>query len=81
MDGLCTPHPIRTFTDKIALTGEYERIARKVYVRAMRYENDMFDAAFNRVRTDQSWLKYELDWGHDAMVDMPQEVSEILGAH
>ena len=34
VDRLCTPQPIGTFTDKIALTGARERIARKTYIRA-----------------------------------------------
>ena len=45
VDRLCVGQPIGTFTDKIALTGARERVARKSYIRAKSYVNPGFDRA------------------------------------
>ncbi len=45
VDRLCVGQPIGTFTDKIALTGARDRIARKSYIRAKSYANPGFDRA------------------------------------
>jgi pimeloyl-ACP methyl ester carboxylesterase len=78
VDRLCVPQPIATFTDKIALTGAAERVARKAYIRAKSYPSPGFDRALAAVRSDPSWQSYELACGHDAMVDAPDRLCEIL---
>jgi pimeloyl-ACP methyl ester carboxylesterase len=78
VDGLCGPQPIGTMTEKIALTGTYERVPRKVYIRATGYPNPTFDAAQARVRANPSWTTYGVDCGHDVMVDAPERLTEIL---
>jgi pimeloyl-ACP methyl ester carboxylesterase len=78
VDGLMGPQPVATFTDKIALTGARELIARKTYIRAVNYNNPAFDQALARLKTDKSWRTYELPCGHDIMVDMPERLAEIL---
>ena len=78
VDRLCVGQPIGTFTDKIALTGARDRIARKSYIRAKSYANPGFDRALGDVRSDPSWRSYELPSGHDVMVDMPERLAEIL---
>ena len=78
VDSLCVPQPIATFTSQIALTGAYERIARKAYVRAASYVNPGFDRALAVAKADPSWRCYEVPCGHDVMVDMPDRLAEIL---
>jgi hypothetical protein len=78
VDRLCVGQPIGTFTDKIALTGARDRIARKSYVRAKSYANPAFDRALGEVRSDPSWRSYEVPSGHDVMVDMPERLADIL---
>ena len=70
--------PIGTFTDKIALTGARDRIARKTYIRAASYANPGFDRALAAARSDPSWRTYEVPCGHDVMVDAPDRLAEIL---
>jgi hypothetical protein len=64
--------------EKIALTGAYERVARKTYIRARGYPNAAFDAFYARVREDPSWRTEEVDCGHDVMVDRPDWLAERL---
>src|SRR5262249_648414 len=78
VDAICTPHPLATFTDKITLTGAHERIAKKAYIRAKGYPSVPFDGFCERLKADPAWRVYELPSGHDAMVDMPERLSEIL---
>ena len=78
VDRLCVAQPIATFTDKIALTGARERIAKKTYIRAKAYPNPGFDRAHDVLRSDPSWQTREVACGHDVMVDEPERLTEIL---
>ena len=78
VDAMCTPHPLATFTDKITLTGARDRIAKKAYIRAKGYPSVPFDGAQEKLKADAAWRIYEMPCGHDAMVDMPDRLTEIL---
>ena len=78
VDGLCTPHPISTLTDKVTLTGARDRVAKKSYIRAKGYPSIPFDGAQAKLAANSAWRVYELPCGHDAMVDMPDRLAEIL---
>lgn len=78
VDRLCVGQPIGTFTDKIALTGTRDRIARKSYIRAKSYANPGFDRAYDALKSDPSWRTYDVACGHDVMVDAPDRLTEIL---
>jgi pimeloyl-ACP methyl ester carboxylesterase len=78
VDRLCVGQPIGTFTDKIALTGARDRIARKSYIRAKSYANPGFDRAYDALKSDPSWRSYEVLCGHDVMVDAPDRLTEVL---
>ena len=77
VDRLCRPQPILTFTDKVKLTGAYERIPRKTYIRAMTYASPYFDRGYAAAKT-ASWQTYEAPCGHDVMVDKPEWLADIL---
>jgi pimeloyl-ACP methyl ester carboxylesterase len=78
VDGMCTPHPVATLTDKITVTGAREKIAKKTYIRAKGYPSVPFDGAQEKYKATAGWRVYELPSGHDAMVDMPDRLTEIL---
>ena len=78
VDAMCTPHPLATLTDKITLTGAHDRIAKKAYIRAKGYPSIPFDTAQERANAAAGWRVYELPCGHDAMVDMPGQLTDIL---
>lgn len=81
VDAKCTPHPLRTFTDRLTTTGAHERIARKAYIRATGFSSVPFDAAYATARKNSSWRTYEIAAGHDAMVDAAEPLAEILLAN
>jgi pimeloyl-ACP methyl ester carboxylesterase len=77
VDRMCTPHPVATLTDKSTITGARDRIAKKAFIRAKGYDSGPFDAAHDKAKA-AGWRVYEMPCGHDAMVDMPDRLTEIL---
>ena len=78
VDRMCVPQPAAAFTERIALTGAYERISSKTYIRAAGYASASFDAACARAKADHSWRAEEIDCGHDVMVDRPDWLADRL---
>lgn len=78
IDSLSTPQPLAAFTEAATGTGAVNRVGRKTYVRATGYATPSFDAAAAKVRSDPSWTYVELPCGHDAMIEMPDEVAALL---
>ncbi len=78
VDRMCTPHPLATLTDKITITGARDRVSKKAYIRAKGYPSVPFDGAQAKLAGNSAWRVYEMPCGHDAMVDMPDRLSEIL---
>ena len=71
-------HPVATLTDKSTVTGARDRIAKKAYIRAKGYPSVPFDGVYDALKTNSAWRVYELPCGHDAMVDMPDRLTEVL---
>jgi pimeloyl-ACP methyl ester carboxylesterase len=78
VDGKCTAHPVATLTDKVALTGAREGVAQRTYIRAKEYPNPTFDKYLAALKERDGWRTYEIACGHDAMVDLPERLTEIL---
>jgi pimeloyl-ACP methyl ester carboxylesterase len=77
VDKMCTPHPIKCFTQKLTLTGARERIAKKSYIRAASFPSVYFDKSREKAKAE-GWRIYDVPCGHDVMVDMPERLTEIL---
>ena len=45
VDAQCTPHPLKSFLQKLTLTRARQRIGKKTYVRATGYVSEPFDRA------------------------------------
>ena len=78
IDSLSTPHPLATLIDKTKATDGRESIVRKTYIRALGYKNPAFDVALAKTRADRTWKTFEVQSGHDVMIDKPQELVDIL---
>jgi len=77
VDAQCTPHPLKCFTQPVAVTGARERIGKKAYIRAASYSNPAFDRGLAAALA-KGWRIYEVPCGHDVMIDMPERLAEIL---
>jgi len=78
VDSLCTPHPLRTLTQPIELTGSHARITNKSYVLATKNPVSLFHGFARSMRNDPSCISYELPCGHDVMIDLPEETAAII---
>jgi pimeloyl-ACP methyl ester carboxylesterase len=78
VDSKCTPQPIPTLEESIKVTGARDKIAKKTYIRAKGYPSIPFDAMQAKYKANAAWKSYEMTAGHDAMVDQPKELTEIL---
>lgn len=78
VNGKCTPHPFLTFKQGLPAVEAHERVGRKVYVRATASPSPVFDRIANERRNRPGWRVIDLPFGHDLMVDAPQQVTDIL---
>jgi pimeloyl-ACP methyl ester carboxylesterase len=78
VDSLCTPHPLRTLTQPIELTGSYTGIANLSYVLATENPGERFHGFARAMRNNPSCSSYELPCGHDVMIDLPTDTAIII---
>ena len=78
VDAKMTPHPVGCFTEKLKVSGAYQQVAKKLYIRASGFANGAFDSALARCSADRSWQTLVMKCGHDIMVDQPAELSALL---
>ena len=79
VDELCTPQPIKTYTDRITVTGGLESVPRKLFVRTA-FPAGNLDAAVTQVSGRVGWEVATLTCGHDAMVADPDGLTALLEA-
>lgn len=73
-----TLQPIKYFTETITLTGAYERIGKKNYIRAPSYANPGFGKALKRAQADPTWRIHVVECGHDIMLNEPEWTAKML---
>lgn len=79
VDALATPFPLGCFTEKLKLSGAPNRIATRIYVHSTVLPRESpFKPFYDRVKTDPAWEAHTLACGHDAMLDMPDDIATIL---
>jgi hypothetical protein len=63
----------------IKLSGAREKVAKKTYIRATRYQSPGFDKALAACKGDKSWTVVETNApGHAIMVDTPEWLADQL---
>ena len=78
VDSKTTPHPTRCFTQKLKVTGAYQSIPKKLYIRAPLFSMKAFDRALERCRAGDGWQTATVTSGHDMMIDQPAELAATL---
>jgi pimeloyl-ACP methyl ester carboxylesterase len=78
VDSKVTPQPTKCMTEKLKVTGAYQTVAHKTYLRALDFPNVGFDDSLARCKADPTWKTMEMKWGHDIMIDHPAELVAIL---
>ena len=75
-----TPHPLAAMTQRVALTGAREAVARKAYIRAVAYDQPSFQDYYEDRRKDPAWRTASVPGGHCPMLDAPEKLAELLEA-
>jgi pimeloyl-ACP methyl ester carboxylesterase len=81
VDKYCGFHPLKSLTDKIALSGEYLSIKTKVFILASAYNPSPFRRFAERTLADPTWTNYEIPTHHLTAVTMPRETADLLLLH
>jgi len=75
---MCTPHPIGSFRHGVTLTGRQSEIADRHFIVCAKNDPSPFQAEYRRVRNQESWNIHEIAANHDAMVERPEELADLL---
>jgi pimeloyl-ACP methyl ester carboxylesterase len=78
VDSKLTPHPVQCFSEKLKVTGAYQTIPRKLYIRAPLFQTAAFDHALDACRADHTWATETVTCGHDVMIDQPEKLTAML---
>jgi pimeloyl-ACP methyl ester carboxylesterase len=77
VDRQCTPQPLATFQQPLARDLKPFPAKKTTYVLATGWEGSPF-LQFHERAVAAGWRTYELDGGHDLMLDRPEETTRIL---
>jgi pimeloyl-ACP methyl ester carboxylesterase len=80
VDRLCTPHPLASFCEPIALTGAWLKIPKKTYVRATGWQgyDQLGFLSYQTIVNDDRWVKVDVPCGHEVMLDAPEILADVL---
>lgn len=70
-----TPHPWKTYTDPLRLTGAVDRVPA-AFIECVDWMR-VFQSQAERARA-KGWPVHELPTGHEAMVTAPEELADVL---
>jgi pimeloyl-ACP methyl ester carboxylesterase len=72
-----TPQPTSTFTERLRVTGAYERVPKKTFIQASKGPTGDIAAA---LRGDPTWTIRQIESGHDVPVNNPEKLTDLLEA-
>jgi pimeloyl-ACP methyl ester carboxylesterase len=78
VDRLLTPHPMASLLERIAIGDNAARIAQHSYIYAANFGLPALTEQYERAKSLPDWHTYEVEAGHDIMLDAPERLSEIL---
>jgi pimeloyl-ACP methyl ester carboxylesterase len=74
VDGKATAQCAGTFTQKLSITGAWQRVGKKTYIVAPK----SFGEAPAELGADPTWTIREIAGGHDSPIDVPDELTAML---
>jgi pimeloyl-ACP methyl ester carboxylesterase len=77
---LCVAHPLATFSQKLKVSGNHLRVAKKAFVLASGQAPSVFTRFADEARA-LDWPVEELPTHHFTMLSMPRETAEVLMLH
>lgn len=80
VDRQLTPHPYATLTEKIRIGTNGDRIRNHTYIYAAGWGKTQITKQYELAKKRIGWNVFEINCGHDMMIDAPNELSRILGS-
>jgi pimeloyl-ACP methyl ester carboxylesterase len=78
VDRMCTPHPLGTMTEGIRLHGNHRKVKKRIFALASGWGPNPVSECYEKLQTDPAWIVRTIQCGHDAMLDEPEAVVNIL---
>ncbi len=78
VDRMSTPHPLGTMTEGIRLHGKHRKVKKRIFALASGWEPNPVREFYEKLEKDPAWTVRTIECGHDAMLDEPEEVVNIL---
>ncbi len=78
VDALSTPHPRATLLEPLPDSATHAAVPINIYVFAERYGSPMLRRCADRAAATPGWQRVNLPYGHNLMIDAPDEVAAIL---
>lgn len=75
---MCTPHPIGSFRHGVTLSGRQNEVRDRHFIVCSRNNPSPFQAEYERVRNQDTWITHEIATKHDAMVEDPDGLAALL---
>jgi pimeloyl-ACP methyl ester carboxylesterase len=74
-----TEQPVGVGLQPIVMTGARDKVAKKIYIRAVDFPMPQFDRWLQQVEAKPDWKTYKIpNSGHDVMIDRPDRLVEVL---
>lgn len=78
IESKCTSMPMAALDQPIRLTGAWQKVPRKTYILAERYEGSAFQDIAARLRLDKAWTVHGLPGSHFLGLLFPEETMRFL---
>lgn len=76
-----TAQPIAATFSTVKLSGAREKVAKKLYIRALGFPQPHLDEYYEKTKADATWDTYGVPGdvaGHDIMVDAPKMLADLI---
>ncbi len=75
-----TAHPLAAFEDPLKLSGAWESVPRRLYIRCERFEIAHGEPLIRRLEADPAWLTERWDSAHSPHITEPARVAAAIAA-
>ncbi|CAN5264786.1 alpha/beta fold hydrolase [soil metagenome] len=75
-----SPHPFASLREKIFIGDNADRIAHHTYIYATNWGFRPIMVQYQQAKARSDWKVFEVEAGHDIMIDAPEDLAEILSA-
>ena len=75
-----TAHPFASLQEKIVIGDNQDSIPGHTYIYATKFDFPPINKQYERAKTRKGWKIFEVEAGHDIMLDAPKDLADILSS-